>query len=125
MRSSSLTDFYDTALCCNRSMLRKMAVTILVLLTGLTLPWFDVAQTRRRHDRRNVPPTPVAFCELARHPEKYVNHVVRTSAIFVQYFPDVWFMYDPRCSDRKNRMTDYLECKTNSHCDRLRRLSNY
>lgn len=66
----------------------------------------------------------VSFCELTNHSERYVNRTIKTSAIFLRHFPDVWFMYDEECSDKSNRVTDYLRCKPDAECDRLRTLSS-
>ncbi len=66
----------------------------------------------------------VSFCELTNHPERYVNKPIKTSAIFLTHFPDVWFMYDENCSDKSNRVTDYLNCKSDAECERLRKSSS-
>ena len=66
----------------------------------------------------------VSFCELTSHPERYANKLIKTSAIFLTHFPDVWFMYDQNCSDKSNRVTDYLNCKSDAECDRLRKLTS-
>ncbi|MDT5121789.1 MAG: hypothetical protein QOC96_1271 [Acidobacteriota bacterium] len=67
----------------------------------------------------------VSFCELTKHPELYTNKLVKTSAIFVDYFPDVWFMYDQNCSDENSRVIDYLNCKADAECQRLRNLASW
>jgi hypothetical protein len=64
----------------------------------------------------------IPFCKLTKHPERYVNKVIKTSAIFLTHFPDVWFMYDQNCSDKNSRVSDYLNCKSDAECDRLRKL---
>ena len=66
----------------------------------------------------------VSFCDLTKTPERYVNKTVITSAIFLTSFPDVWFMYDANCSEMSNRVIDYLNCKSDAECDRLKKLSN-
>ena len=66
----------------------------------------------------------VSFCELTNHPERYVNKPIKTSAIFLTHFPDVWFMYDENCSDKSNRVIDYFNCKPDAECGRLRKLSS-
>jgi len=65
----------------------------------------------------------VSFCELMIHPERYANKLIKTSAIFVTHFPDVWFMYDQRCSGKDNRVSEYLNCKSDSECNRLKKLA--
>jgi hypothetical protein len=66
----------------------------------------------------------VSFCELTNHPERYVNKSIKTSAIFLTHFPDVWFMYDENCPEKSNRVTDYLNCRTEAECARLKNLSS-
>jgi hypothetical protein len=66
----------------------------------------------------------VSFCELTNHPERYVNKLIKTSAIFLTHFPDVWFMYDQNCSEKNNRVSDYLNCKSDVECDRLKQLTS-
>jgi len=66
----------------------------------------------------------VSFCDLTNHPERYVKKLIKTSAIFLTHFPDVWFMYDENCSAMSSRVTDYLSCKSDAECDRLRKLSS-
>jgi len=66
----------------------------------------------------------VSFCELTSHPERYVNKLIKTSAIFLTHFPDVWFMYDQNCSEKNNRVSDYLNCNPDVECDRLKQLTS-
>lgn len=66
----------------------------------------------------------VSFCALTNHPEQYVNKPIKTSAIFLTYFPDLWFMYDENCPQKGNRVTDYLNCRPDAECARLKNLSS-
>jgi hypothetical protein len=72
--------------------------------------------------RKNEQMEVIPFCELTKDPDRYVNKVIRTNAIFLTHFPDVWFMYDQNCSDKRSRVSDYLNCKSDTECDRLRKL---
>lgn len=81
------------------------------------------------HSARDVrggcqPIETVPFCELTKHPERYADKVIRTSAIFLTHFPDVWFMYDEDCADKSNRVSHYLKCKPEIECRRLSKLSS-
>jgi len=105
----------------NRS-LKKTALICACLIISLSATpdvAGDISKTSKGYQQVKTVP----FCDLAKHPERYTDKLVRTTGIFLTHFPDVWFMYDENCSDRSSRATGYLNCKSEAACGRLRRLS--
>jgi hypothetical protein len=100
-----------------------------ILLMFVCLPFSSIGGTDYGRQKVSKPKgdqqvETVSFCELTNHPERDANKLIKTNAIFLTHFPDVWFMYDENCSDKSNRVTDYLNCKSDAECDRLKKSSS-
>src|SRR5947209_4839460 len=92
----------------------SLILVCLVITASARLDYARHIQPKPPKEDQHI--TRVSFCELTKHPERYANKLVKTSAIFVDYFPDVWFMYDQNCSDENSRVFDYLNCKADVEC---------
>jgi hypothetical protein len=86
---------------------------MLLFAFGLAFACVD-GQTRKRSLR--IPTVP--FCELASHPERYINKLVRTKANNI-----VWressYLYADRCLDAEHRVHDNWDCADDDYaCQR-------
>lgn len=100
----------------------SLMLTCLVVISSVELDYASHIPSKPSQEGQHV--ETVSFCELANHPERYANKLVKTSAIFLTHFPDVWFMYDQNCSDKSSRITYYLNCKSEAECQRLSKLTS-
>jgi hypothetical protein len=99
--------------------LRMKAIAMCFCLSLGLVPHGALSSNKPSRLQGNSRIETVSLCELAKEPERYANKLIRTNGIFLTGFPDVRFMYDEDCSDEKNRIADYLNCKTDSECERL------
>ncbi len=107
-----------------RRILRKLGLILAYFVFSLCSATDYAAHNPSGTAQEVRPVETVSFCELTNHPERYVNKSIKTTAIFLTYFPDVWFMYDESCAEKSNRVLDYLSCRPEAECARLRNLSS-